>query len=188
MKTRTLLRTSALAATLILSACGDSPEPSSAVPAESDSPQSLAGLFLDSAPANPTPVGEIVESGTPGETVTAIGRIGGAVDPFGEGYAIFFLADDSLLFCDEMGDDHCTTPWDACCEDPEKVSTHRLLVQIPDDSGEVLPVSLKGKQGLDGLDEVIVTGTLETAAGGGVVIDASGIYRSPTPASSSPQS
>lgn len=180
MKTQThkiLLTATAL---LVIAGCGGDDSQSTASQAPAAPETDLSRLFLAEAPAEPVTVAELAAAPQPGAAIAVSGQIGGTVEPFGKGYAVFFLADESLMFCDEMGDDdHCPTPWDACCEDPDKVAANRVLVRFSGEDGEILPVSLKGARGLAGLDRVTVAGTVQTAEGGGTVIEATGIYRNP---------
>ena len=182
MNIYTRLRLAALAlagaASAFFTACGGGEEPASISASSNNAGAQAQALFhTGEPPSMARPIGEIVQSPSVGEEVTVRGQIGGAVDPFGEGYAIFLLADESLLFCDEM-EMSCPTPWDACCEDPEKVQANRALVQITDEKGQVLPLSLKDFEGLAPNSKVVVAGKVaEVDQAGNVIIDASGIYR-----------
>jgi hypothetical protein len=175
--TKSLLQLSVgLAACLTLAACGpsepeisESSEPAASPPAER--------LFLDAAPSDALSVGQARAQLSPGDTAVVTGQIGGAPQPFVEGYAAFVLADSDILFCDEMGDDHCPAPWDACCEDPDKVSALRASVQFNDAQGEILTVNLKGQRGLEELSYVTVTGLVaDTSTPENLVILADGLY------------
>jgi len=163
----------AAALILALAGCGG-PEPDQT--SSPSRPDQLAHLFLENAPSIPTPVAQIVSDPVEGAEVSITGRIGGTLHPFGEGFAVFFLADDSLVFCNERPGDPCETPWDACCEDPEKITAGRLLVQFHDESGEVLPQSLEGVNGLSNLDMVTVTGTVVGGQEGVVTIHADALF------------
>lgn len=182
MKTKTIVPLILAAGLAVLLGCAGPETETTETP---DAGPDLDHLFLAQKPSNATPVAAIVADPVEGAEVTVAGKIGGAVDVFGKGYAVFFLADDSVYFCDEMPEDTCPTPWDACCEDPDKLAESRLLVQFTDDSGEVLPVHLEGVNGLAGLDTVTVKGTVISGRDGVVTIDADGIYREAgeTPAS-----
>ena len=78
-----------------------------------------------------------------------------------------------------MGDDdHCSTPWDACCEDPDKIQSMRVAVQFFDPQGNPLEADLKQDIGLKELDMVSVVGTVdEMSSASNLVIRATGIYR-----------
>ena len=63
---------------------------------------------------------------------------------------LFRSGDESLETCDELPDDHCPTPWDACCEDKDKILAGTLSVQILDENASLKRMigSLEGIQGL----------------------------------------
>lgn len=161
---------------LCLTACGpketeDSSTPTTAVN-QLDSIQ-----LLESQPTDALPVKAAREQLKPGDTAVVLGQIGGVNEPFTTGYAGFVLSDTDIEFCDEMGDDHCQTPWDACCEDPDKLKASRASVQFVDTEGEPLNVGLKSFAGLQELSYVVVTGTVaETSTPENLIIDASGLY------------
>ncbi len=141
---------------LLLSACA----PSEAPPTAAQNSAFIAERFLRERPEGAIPVRQVRDGLKPGDPATLSGVIGGTLEPFVDGYAAFILADSTLLFCNEMPDDHCDTPWDACCEDPEKLKANRVSVQFVDADNQVLNEGLKGIGGLKELSEVIVTGTL----------------------------
>ena len=76
------------------------------------------------------------------------GFIGGLRKPFATHRATFVLADESLERCDEIDDDHCTTPWDVCCEDRNRVMLGTLTVQFTDVNGSVLRGNIQNIHGL----------------------------------------
>lgn len=135
--------------------------------------------ILSTAPTGAVPLREALAAAT-GTPVVVEGRIGGTVSPFAEGYVAFLLADEGLVFCDEMGDDgHCATPWDACCEDPDKVAAARILVQVTDANGLAIEGNPQADAGLAPNDTVQVIGYFADAAGGQRVLVAEGIYQRP---------
>jgi len=180
--TSTILKLSvSLAACLALVACAPSESGTSASIESSAATLSAAPLFLESAPIEALSVAQARTQLAPGDTAVITGQIGGTQQPFVEGYAAFSLADPEIMFCDEMGDDHCPMPWDACCEDPDKLSALRASVQFNDAQGQVLAVNLKGQQGLAELRHVIVTGLVaETSTPENLIIFADGLYLKPT--------
>lgn len=155
-KNQCLAQSSVLLLALLLPACGPSEPPSSAAPESSFAQK----RFLNERPADAIPVGEARTGVEPGAEVAVSGLIGGTLEPFVDGYAAFVLADPSILFCNEMSDEHCETPWDACCEDPDKLSANRISVQFVDANQQILNEGLKGRGGLQELSEVVVTGTI----------------------------
>lgn len=159
-----------LAAALLLSACGPAETESA-----DDAPARTAERFLLAAkPEKTLSVREAREHLSPGDPVVIEGQIGGAKDPFFEGYAGFVLADRGILFCDEA---RCATPWDACCEDPDKLKAGRVSVQMVDAEGNPVEGGLGSADALSGLDHVIVSGTVaETSTPENMIIDARGYY------------
>lgn len=176
----TLAITLALALPLALGLAGCS-EPKSSF---DDAPEGitvdaemLKQYLLDTRPEGAISVAQARQSARPGQTIVVAGQIGAAMEPFSQNYATLVLGDESILYCDEMEDDHCPTPWDACCEDPDKVKSSRASVQLVLD-GMPLPGTLKGLGGLSELDHIVVAGTVApSSTPENLIINASGIYR-----------
>jgi len=97
---------------------------------------------------------------TTGKTLTVEGFIGGRKKPFTQSKAMFILGDDSLKTCDEIPGDSCPTPWDVCCEDPRKISSSTLSVQILDENGSLLSGTLEGVAGIEAGKRIKVQGTV----------------------------
>jgi hypothetical protein len=176
MKPKTYIRM--IAAFVSLSAIvGCSPNSEEAEAAEFSNPLESIHI-LDEKPSGALSVRAAREKLKPGDVANVVGQIGGVDDPFLEGYAGFVLADTDVMFCDEMGDDdHCATPWDACCEDPDKLKVSRASVQFVNADGYPIKKSIKGYRGLEGLSEVVVVGTVaENSTADNLMIQATGIY------------
>jgi hypothetical protein len=158
-----------------LVACGPNNEQSEAPTAPST--EALTSLFLESVPGTPISVSEARRQLQAGDPVLVEGQIGGVVQPFLSGYAGFVLADTAVLFCNEMDDDeHCAQPWDACCEDPEKLQASRVSVQFLDAEGLPIVANLRGAKGLTELSHVVVTGRVaEGATADNMIIHADGL-------------
>lgn len=164
----------AAGAVILLAACGQNNDATAAA-AEFDLLDSIQ--LLDTYPANALAVTAARQQLKPGDAAVVFGRIGGAVEPFVAGYAAFVLADSSLLFCDQMGEDHCATPWDACCEDPDKLQAGRASVQFVDAAGDPLASSLKGYAGLAPFQPVVVAGKVAAASTpNNLIIEARALY------------
>ncbi|CAA6678503.1 MULTISPECIES: hypothetical protein [unclassified Lentimonas] len=162
---------------LFATACGPKDQPS-ASQAPSDNSAPSIQLLLTEAPANALSVANARAQAKPGESIQVRGQIGGTRAPFVDGYAGFVLADPELEFCNEMGDDHCTTPWDACCEDKDKLKAMRVSVQFVDASGNPIQQDLKATIGLKEQDTVAVTGTVtESSTPDNVIIHATALYK-----------
>jgi hypothetical protein len=142
-----------------------------------ETPEPLKGFMLSEKPAEAVTVSEVRASAKPGETIVVSGRIGGAHEPFGKGFATLVIGDESLQYCDEIPGDACQTPWDACCEDRPKIAANRASVQLLVD-GLPIAASLKGAGGLTELDKIVVAGTVDpSSTDKNLIINASGIYR-----------
>ena len=163
------------ASILLATACSPKEESSTAAAPTDAAPSSL---LLTEAPANALSVTATRAQAELGAAIEVRGQIGGTLHPFVDGYAGFVLADPELVFCDEMDDDHCSTPWDACCEDPDKLKAMRVSVQFVDANGAPIQEDLKSTMGLSELDEVAVIGTVtETSTPSNVIIHATGLYK-----------
>ena len=171
MKTRTrLLLTLPL---VLAAACGRS-DSSAALPA-SDVPE---GFYLASAPAGAKPVAEVVASAKDGDAVVVTGRVGGAKKVFVDGYAAFTIVDPKIQPCGAGNMDECQTPWDYCCDAPDVIAANALSVELVAD-GKPLAASARGFHGLDHLDTVVVTGTVDKDSAGNVRVLASGLHVQP---------
>ncbi|MEX2219919.1 MAG: hypothetical protein WD749_14300 [Phycisphaerales bacterium] len=154
--------------------------PAGAAPATGAGQAALpATLFLTSAPADAKTVEEVkAASVKPGDTVTVRGRIGGDVKPFVEDRAVFTIVGPGIPSCSDNKGDMCKTPWDYCCETKEDIAEHMATVQVVDASGKAaLRVGFEGLNGLKGLSEVIVVGTVAEVSGPVLVVNATGIHR-----------
>ncbi|NDV62914.1 hypothetical protein G0Q06_10665 [Puniceicoccales bacterium CK1056] len=134
-------------------------------------------FLLAEMPNNTTSLVSALESASAGDPVVVTGRIGGTLTPLSEDFAGFVLTDESVYFCDEGGEEgHCPTPWDACCEDPDKLAASRAFVQFVDDNGDPLPVNLRESAGLSENATVVVKGVLSIdSVPGNVVVIAEGM-------------
>ncbi len=164
---------SAVALSLAFAGCApDAPE-------AADLPEPAFELpVLTTRPADALAVQAARRQLKPGEKAVVFGQIGAVEAPFFEGFAGFVLGDTDLVYCDEMGDDeHCATPWDACCVEPEKRQASRLSVQFVDAAGQAIPADLRGMSGLEPLKEVVVVGSVaESSTRGNMIINASGVF------------
>ena len=171
--TSSVITISAIA--LLLTACAPANKTNES---SAQSENAITALLLETTPVDALNVYEARKQAKPGLAIQVSGQIGGTLKPFVEGYAGFVLADPELEFCDEMGDDHCSTPWDACCEDPDKLKSMRVSVQLVDNNGTPIQADLKQSLGIKELDEVTVIGTVaETSTDTNIIINATGLYR-----------
>lgn len=158
---------------LVLAGCGGNDETQTAS-ADADEPSPVPILAVE--PEGAESVKAAMQYIGDGGQLALYGRVGGVLEPVTEGYAVFILADEELVFCDEMGEDHCATPWDACCEDPEKVQSARILVQFSDEQG--LPVAFDlATVGIQPNSKVTLTGSWGPVSEGGIpVFEAAAVY------------
>ena len=95
-----------------------------------------------------------------------------------DSFLCLVLTDSEILFCNESGDDHCATPWDACCEDPDHLQAMRIAVQFVDNDGNPIQADLKATSGLVELDDISVIGTVaETSTPTNLILHATGVYK-----------
>src|SRR5690606_22671624 len=116
-------------------------------------------------------------SAKPGDEITISGKIMGSDSPFVSGRAAFILGDPELLTpCNEMPGDTCETPWDTCCDSPEKKKQGIATVQSAGADGRVLKENLEGTGGLAKLASVTVTGKVaEGSTADALVVNATAI-------------
>ena len=179
MKTTTTLPALILAAlATTLAGCGGDESASTATARQPGETAAAEALLLPDAPAAPIPIGKARREASPGQAIVVVGQIGGTLNPIGGRHASFVLADEDILFCNEMPDDHCETPWDACCEDPEKLAANRATILFVDQTGIPLGLNLKETIDLSELERVIVEGTVSPdSTPENLVIHATGMHR-----------
>lgn len=96
-----------------------------------------------------------------GDEVLLHGKVMGLMEPFVANRAAFVVGDEeTLTSCDLLEDDHCQTPWDLCCEDPDAIRAGVATIQVVDDQGAVLRQGLRGVAGLQELSRVRVRGVV----------------------------
>lgn len=127
--------------------------------------------------AEPTPIPD-ARKAEPGEEVVLTGLIMGVPQPFVEGRGVFVLGDEaSLEPCDAKGDDHCPTPWDACCDPAELKLAGTAVIQVVGDDGRPIRTGLKGIHGLKELGRVTVAGTVgENSTPEAFIVNATAIH------------
>lgn len=136
-----------------------------------------AEVFLASAPAEPSDIKAAKTSAKRGEPIVLRGRVGGSVNPFTPGRAVFTIVDLSVPSCADNPADACKTPWDYCCEDRSLMTASLATVQIVGADGKPLRVEANGARGLAPLSEVFVVGEVaETDNQSTLVVNATGLY------------
>jgi hypothetical protein len=154
---------------LLLSSCGDAAEP------DATGPSQLDAFWSAAAPDGAREVLDVRSNTSQGDQVVVKGRIQDFVD----GRSFIKLADSALKSCLDLdgADCSCPTPWDYCCEDLAKRKTHIISVGFHDEGGRLLRESLKGFQGLDHLQTITVTGTVDKDDAGNVTVVATSLCR-----------
>lgn len=162
------------ASAAILTACGGPAASATSGGGQADLP---AGFFLESEPAEHAGVKECKGAAKPGDRVSMHGRIGGSEEPFVAQRAIFTMMDLGVPSCADMGEDHCPTPWDYCCEPGESKLANGATVQVVGADGKPLRGGLKGVHGLTPGAEVCVVGTVAAnESSGAMVVNARSVY------------
>jgi hypothetical protein len=160
-----------IAALLVGCGPGESPAP------ESGPPAADSKYLLTTEPAGAQDVKQALDTAQDGDEVVVVGRVGGDVDPWVQGLAVFNVADLSLKPCSETEDDLCPTPWDYCCE-PD-LAAKRTLVKVVDADGKVLATDAKQLLSLTELQTVVIQGTARRDDAGNLSLLATGIYVRP---------
>lgn len=151
-----------------LASCGK--EPPAGAPATASGERIPDGMVAR-GPAQGMHVAAAKASAALGAEVTLVGRIGGSEEPFAADRAVFTIVDPALKACSDMADpDHCATPWDYCCEERAAMVRGTATVEIAGKDGRPLRLSLRGKEGLDPLATVAVTGTVVERNDAGVLV------------------
>ena len=159
---------------LLLLACADS----KSVEIEMTKLDSLSSLVSKNYPQTALSVREAIQLLKVGDSATVRGQIGGKRHPFFSSFAGFILTDIEVLFCNEIEEDHCETPWDACCEDTDTLKSSRASVTFVDADGFPIPSGIEGVEGLKGLDVVTVDGFIaKGSTKNNLLIEATSLYR-----------
>lgn len=163
-----------LGAAAFLTSCGEK-SPDEATISKVD--PAVEAVFVDAAPEETLSVIAARKSAKAGDTVSISGKVAGTMHPFTEGYATMVVSDTALRTCDLIPGDSCETPWDACCEEPEKMKASRMTVRIIDAEGMPVASELKGVNGLTELSPVVVTGKVaDESTPENLIVDATMIH------------
>ena len=134
--------------------------------------------FMTKRPAEVTSLLEAKKNSKAGDSVVFLARVGGRVKPFMKKQAIFVVADPSLKSCELMADDdHCSVPWDYCCEDGDMLRNGMATICIRDADGRPIKVNAEGAGGLEAAKFVVIEGVVNDLNDEGLfVVDASAIW------------
>jgi hypothetical protein len=130
--------------------------------------------LLEAEPAGAQDVIQARASAATGDDVIVAGRIGGRIDPWIEGSAAFAIIDRSLKACSDIEGDECPTPWDYCCE--SDLDTAAALVQLVDESGNVVKTDARQLLGVKELETVVVRGKAVRDEADNLTIRATSIF------------
>jgi hypothetical protein len=128
---------------------------------------------LASEPAGAIPV---IAAKAKGEArdIVVVGRLKDTVP----GLAAFTLTDASIKYCgQDGGEEACETPWDYCCNPPDKIAAATITVAVRA-KGEVVAAAIPE---LRNMDLVVVRGSLTKGDDGTMRLDADGWYRKERP-------
>lgn len=145
---------------------------------ESDAPAASAipeRFLLPSAPEGALDAAAARAAAVNGERLVVRGVVGGSRAPFIGNLAAFTIVDATLENVCLLEGDHCPTPWDYCCVEPEGIAAGSVMVELRE-GGELLPFGARGFHGLDHLSQVVVEGTAEVDARGNVTVVATGLH------------
>lgn len=136
------------------------------------------GFFTEQPSENARDISEARKTGAlkVGDKVVLRGRVGGSKEPFVAGRAVFTLVGRGIKACNENPDDHCSKPWDYCCETKDDILANSVTVQVVDAKSQVMRTEMKGRQGMKELTEVVVVGKVSATDGKGVVVNAEGVW------------
>ncbi len=138
----------------------------------------LSSIITDQAPENALSITEVRKTIEIGKEITLTGKVMGDLNPFVEGRAMVLLGDPNIITsCDLRSGDHCKTPWDVCCDEPEVVKASIATIQILDQDGRSLKQGLKGVSGIKELSNLIVTGSIAKGSNdNNLLVNATNIY------------
>ena len=142
-----------------------------------DSAQAVDGskFVMSEQPEGAKDVIAVRESAQDGDDVLLEGRIGGAHNPWVDGYAAFTVVDNSLRACSDIPGDKCKFPWDYCCE-TDKLKNATALVKVVDENGDPVKADARKLLNVTELSRVIIKGKAKRDDAGNLTVLASGIH------------
>ena len=167
-------------AIVMLVGCGQAPAPSATVSTVAS--KAGAQYLLAAEPQAAKSILQVREESKQGDEVVLVGRIGGDVNPWVEGRAVFSLVDLSARACSDIPGDNCPTPWDYCCE-TDKLVKGKTLIKLVGDDGKPVATDARELLGVKELDTLVVQGKAQRDDSGNLTILASKIFVRPAGAS-----
>lgn len=128
-----------------------------------------ADLFVSAAPANAMGVGDARRTAQAGKPIVVRGRIGGVSKPIADKFAVFLISDMELPLCKDACADLCHIP-------RPQLMANLATVQVVDNTGRPLKVSVQGLNGLRPLAEVIIRGTVAKVDQNVMIVNARNIF------------
>ncbi len=138
-----------------------------------------ADTFVEVQPMEARSILEAKRTASAGQRVAIIGRVGGSTSPIVSQRAVFTMVDASLKSCAEMGEDHCPTPADYCCEERGSLANAMASVSLVDANGVPLAISLEAEGSIKPLMLLVVEGTLQPTSDHSFNIHATHLYKVP---------
>jgi hypothetical protein len=166
----------ALAGAMALCGCGESGGESSGGATTGSGTANPPAWRLASMPESATDVGAAKQSAQEGDEVVIRGMIGGSREPIGKEAAYFTIVDTSIVSCADMGEGHCKTPWDYCCEPSESLKANQATVKLVDSSGTIMAVDLAKFDVKPGAEVVVVGRVAPRVSEGVLTIEATGLH------------
>ena len=168
---------------LALSSCSEKPTESNSSEANAEKTQGsqLSSILTENKPEGAIQINALRKSAKTGESVTVTGKILGASSVLIDNRAIMILGDPNFLTsCDLKEDDHCSTPWDVCCDDVDTINANIVTVQVVDEAGRPLKQGFRGIGGIKELSHITLNGTVaEGSNEKNMLVNASSLYVHP---------
>ncbi len=174
MTRKTMFLGLTLAAALLLTGCGQNGDPNGDASTSDGTAAAGSDYLLAVEPPGAMGVVEAREAVQHDDQVTVVGRIGGDANPFVKGVAAFTIVDLSLKPCSP--DEGCPAPWDYCC-DFDKLPSHKVMVKVVDQQGQLVAVDAKQLLGVQELATLVVRGRAERDEAGNLTVLADGVYQ-----------
>ncbi len=131
---------------------------------------------LTSDPGDALSITDAKANASEGDTITIRGIIGGTAAPITAGSPVFRVIDTGLYNKCTSEDDHCATPWDYCCADPDDIVENSATVQLVATDGT--PFAGDPTAQLSPMDEIVIVGNVGPRPNAEVLtIRATGVYR-----------
>lgn len=136
-------------------------------------PQAAAAVAKMVLAADPGDAIGVVAAKESGEAAKVV--VEGRVHDMVKGFAVLKLMDTALHYCGQVDAEDCETPWDYCCDSPDRRKQHSLLVEFRDAAGK--PIATPAMPNARHCDLVKVRGEMTVDEHGSHVLVADGIFQ-----------